>query len=338
MKEYEAGEKLDSDKDRGGAENYNGQARYEDGKKYEGGEHELAAGYDGEKQDGEGEYERRNGYDGKGEEFGVGEKYEGREKYREEEVRGGVTYEDGRRYGGAKKYEGNEIEEGSAIYRAGKELGGDYDGSRYGGGEHNRGGGELERRGSYQGGRRYELGDILGGRYRRRFICGGGRRPKLVQHEIEDISPNPPEESSFTSSSTEAINARLANLKQQTFIIKIILKAARTCAARALSKAINECILNDFLEIREFLLSFAYNYFILPPSNENRKDSLSTCIKRNINITNSTPSCVSESKYPCKKRINPIKSIINKESDGDLSSAIKLPTSSDSIADFNGST
>lgn len=93
---------------------------------------------------------------------------------------------------------------------------------------------------------------------------------------------------------------------------------------------------------------FPYNVLSLPSKNSNKKVSLSTAIKSNLKTFDNKDhhlnfSDQQNTNFSVRKNINlsnniKIKHVINKFSDGDLTSAIKILTSDDSFADVSAAT
>lgn len=137
------------------------------------------------------------------------------------------------------------------------------------------------------------------------------------------------------------LHFNLAFLKRNTLIIKRIPKSARPCIAEALSKKIDACTNFNNKETWESLLNFVYNSLSIPQLDKNgQKTSLTSIIKKNISGINS-PHIIQKNSSSIKHKLVKnrfINSVINKVSEGDISSAVKILISSDTFAEFDHST
>lgn len=154
---------------------------------------------------------------------------------------------------------------------------------------------------------------------------------KCKKRESKVSSKSQPEE--FSSN----LESRLGALKSSVHIVKRIPKAARLIAASTFYNLIENCIeLND-LESWENALSFTYKYFRIP-SEENKDKSITSIIMKNFK--DDLPPTEATRKVR-KKSTNSglnIKRIIGKVADGDISGAVRILSSNDSVADFSEST
>jgi len=140
-----------------------------------------------------------------------------------------------------------------------------------------------------------------------------------------------PEEFSFK------LEARLAALKSSVRVAKRIPKAARLAAASTFSKLIDNCIKLNDIESWESILSFTYKYLRLPIE-QNQDKSITSIILKNFK-DDLPPTEVIRNRS--RRKTNPgthIKRIIGKVSDGDLSAAVRILSSDDSVAEYSEST
>lgn len=137
------------------------------------------------------------------------------------------------------------------------------------------------------------------------------------------------------------VHILLASLKSSRHVIKRIPKAARLIAASTLSKTIDCCIKSNDLESWNNLLIFAYKYLHIP-SERKQNISITSIILKNFKEDPkevlSRPGIVRKKiKNNSSNRTN-VNRIIGKVSDGDLSSAVRLLSSKDTLANFSETT
>lgn len=144
------------------------------------------------------------------------------------------------------------------------------------------------------------------------------------------------------ASKKASLHSQLAKLKSSTRILKRVPKAARPLAAMALSKVINACIKDNSFCSWSNLLLFAYKSFNVSHSSNQKKISLSSQIKKNITDSDSpVPNSTRDNNFSRRQtrskdtEISFCKRIMSKISDGDITSAVKILSSSDSFAPFD---
>ncbi|KAG5874571.1 hypothetical protein JTB14_019573 [Gonioctena quinquepunctata] len=120
-------------------------------------------------------------------------------------------------------------------------------------------------------------------------------------------------------------------------IIKRVPKATEISAAPSLSNVIDECVETNTTAAWVNLFMFAYRTFIIPHSIHEHNQSLASLIKKNI----LNPSNLITSDAPLKENFTNIpnltKRVVSKISAGDISSAIRIMSSSDTVANFDSS-
>jgi hypothetical protein len=126
-------------------------------------------------------------------------------------------------------------------------------------------------------------------------------------------------------------------MKKTRVIARKIPKGARICAADALSNTIGQVLIDNSAQSWRRLLSFSANCFHIPFSESARKCSLTTVIKRNIHEfleqgTVTVSSIHSQKRRSSDSNAAMAKQVVAKISEGDISGAVRLFSSADTIA------
>lgn len=162
-----------------------------------------------------------------------------------------------------------------------------------------------------------------------------GNRGLKIHHcrkhkDIPFIENNSTNESTHNDDvSTANIESILAHYNRKIRIIKRIPKSARITAAYELARLMDICVSNNDLRSWNDLLCFAYRAFQIP-IRKSKSESLSRLVKRNIkNLTNPTV----ENRTSTNSKNSSLSTRVEaKVSEGDVSGAVKLLLSTDTLA------
>ena len=157
-----------------------------------------------------------------------------------------------------------------------------------------------------------------------------------------------PNVKSFSSDSNLVTNF-LSSLRSGTPILKRIPKSARPCISEELTSLLNNCVSKNDFHSWFLLLTFAYAVLKVPEkTKQNKSKSLTTLVKMNLSFWNNNKILpindfvatfvlkdAKSMKINTQKNENIIKKVESKISDGDISGAIRLLCSEDTLAPNN---
>jgi len=130
----------------------------------------------------------------------------------------------------------------------------------------------------------------------------------------------------------QPLEERLRILRSTTGLVHRIPKAARIATAEILTKVIRDCINLNTMSSWTRLLTFSYSTFCLPEKKD-RKVSLASIIKQNLFRSEASPISAKELTQPKPSKSDKVlrKRIEAKINDGDISGAVRLLSSDESV-------
>ncbi|OQV15454.1 hypothetical protein BV898_10329 [Hypsibius exemplaris] len=129
------------------------------------------------------------------------------------------------------------------------------------------------------------------------------------------------------------LSASLRELRQSNQVVRRIPKAARHAAAEAFLTKLSDCIDGQGEGAWSRLLQFFYAAFSLPATKEERKESLSSLVKRYLARTTAFLTTREKNKpVSASSTLKLQKAVLRKMNDGDVSGAVRVLTSVDAIA------
>jgi hypothetical protein len=129
----------------------------------------------------------------------------------------------------------------------------------------------------------------------------------------------------------EDLSVKLRRLRKSSNLIRWVLKAAHFSFAEAFIKFLKECVNKNDVQSWTGLLTFAYTAFSTQDATEKRKVSLAIMVKNNL-IRITDPPSVCKKKSIKTPRSTTRKAVERKMLNGNISGAVRILSSDDSVA------
>lgn len=129
----------------------------------------------------------------------------------------------------------------------------------------------------------------------------------------------------------ETLSAKLRRLRQSCSLLGQIQKAARYCVAESLVGVLEICVSKNDVPAWTSLLTFAYRAFPMPDSPGERRESLTTMVKRNLARCDDLPAQPDKRKWQNDGKSRLRNAVERKIQAGNISGAVRILSSDDSV-------